>query len=138
MSAPRSVSASYIRQRITGAEMPASVFEMTVIGFLIVVVLYFGQVVLVPLALAVILSFVLAPPVRVLRRAGLPNTPAVLIVVVIAFSIIFGVGALITQQVGSLVQQIPTYQATLKHKVKSLKEVAQGSGGALKQASEAL
>lgn len=77
---------------------------MAILAFLIVVTLYFGQAVLVPLALAVILSFVLAPAVRLLRRIGLPNTPAVLLVVVIAFAIIFGIGALITQQVGNLIQ----------------------------------
>jgi predicted PurR-regulated permease PerM len=61
--------------------MPASVYEMTVIGFLIVVALYIGQVVLVPLALAVILAFVLAPPVRMLRRTGIGNTASVFVVV---------------------------------------------------------
>jgi predicted PurR-regulated permease PerM len=131
-------SPSALHTAVPGAELPASAFEMTVIAFLIVVVLYVGQAVLVPLALAVILSFVLAPPVRVLRRAGLGNSPSVLIIVAIAFAIIFAVGALITQQVGSLVEQLPSYQSTLRDKVKSLKEVAQGSSGALKQASEAL
>jgi len=121
-----------------GTELPASAFEMTVIGFLIVVVLYIGQAVLVPLALAVILAFVLAPAVRLLRRAGLGNTPSVLIVVAVAFSIIFGVGALITQQVGALVEELPRYQLTLRDKVKALKDVAEGSGGAIKQASETL
>jgi predicted PurR-regulated permease PerM len=123
---------------VPGTEMPASVFEMTVIAFLIIVALYIGQAVLVPLALAVILSFVLAPPVRALRRVGLGNSPSVFIVVAVAFAIIFGVGTLITQQVGSLVQELPNYQSTLREKVKSLKEAASDSSGALKQASDAL
>ncbi|CAN1725141.1 AI-2 transport protein TqsA [Hyphomicrobium sp. 1Nfss2.1] len=127
-----------IQPSIVRTELPASAFEMTVIAFLIVVVLYVAQAVLVPLALAVILSFVLSPAVRILRRTGLPNTPSVLLVVAVAFGIIFGVGTLITQQVGSLVQEMPRYQTTLRDKVKSLKEVAQGGSGALKQASDAL
>jgi predicted PurR-regulated permease PerM len=122
----------------TGPELPASAFEMTVIAFLIVLVLYIGQAVLVPLALAVILAFVLAPPVRALRRAGLANPPAVFLVVGFAFAMIFGVGALITQQVGTLVQELPRYQIILRDKVKSLKEVAEGGSGAIKQASETL
>lgn len=117
--------------------MPASVYEMTVIGFLIVVVLYLGQVVLVPLALAVILSFVLAPPVRMLRRTGIGNTASVFVVVGIAFAIIFAVSTVITQQVGDLVEELPRYQATLRDKVKSLKDVASG-GGAIQQASDTL
>jgi predicted PurR-regulated permease PerM len=118
--------------------MPASVYEMTVIGVLIVIALYIGQVVLVPLALAVILAFVLAPPVRMLRRTGIGNTASVFVVVGIAFAIIFGVGAVITQQVGDLVEELPRYQATLRDKVKSLKDVASGSGGAFQQASDTL
>ena len=47
---------------------------------------------------------------------------------IIAFAIIFGIGALITQQVGSLIQEIPRYQATLTDKAKMLKSVASGSG----------
>jgi predicted PurR-regulated permease PerM len=97
-----------------------------------------GQAVLVPLALAVILSFVLAPAVRLLRRIGLPNTPAVLLVVVFAFAIIFGIGALISQQVGNLIQEIPRYQLTLTDKVKMLKNVTVGSGGAIERATATL
>ncbi len=118
--------------------VPGGAAEMAILAFLIVVTLYFGQAVLVPLALAVILSFALAPGVRLLRRAGLPNTPAVLLVVMFAFAIIFGVGALITQQVGSLIQEIPRYQLTLTNKVKMLKDVAAGRGGAIERASETL
>jgi predicted PurR-regulated permease PerM len=118
--------------------MPASAYEMTVIGFLIVIALYVGQVVLVPLALAVILAFVLAPPVRMLRRTGIGNTASVFVVVGIAFAIIFAIGTVITQQVGDLVEELPRYQATLRDKVKSLKDVTSGSGGAIRQANETL
>lgn len=131
---------SFARSDVIGPRVaaPGSAAEMAILAFLVVVTLYFGQAVLVPLALAVILSFVLAPAVRLLRRIGLPNTPAVLLVVVFAFAIIFGIGALITQQVGNLVQEIPRYQLTLTGKVKMLKNVAAGSGGAIGRASEAL
>jgi predicted PurR-regulated permease PerM len=117
---------------------PGSAAEMAILAFFIVIMLYFGQAVLVPLALAVILSFVLAPAVRLLRKIRLPNTPAVLVVVVFAFAIIFGVGALITQQVGNLIEEIPRYQLILKDKVKMLKDVAAFSGGAIDRASDTL
>ncbi len=123
---------------ITSPGVPPSAAEMAIVGFIIVVALYFGQVVLVPLALAVILSFVLAPAVRLLKRGGLPNAPAVIAVVVVAFSIIFGVGALITQQVGSLARELPRYQITLKEKVTALRDATSGSGGAFQQASDTL
>jgi predicted PurR-regulated permease PerM len=111
--------------------------ELTVVGFVIVVALYFGQALFVPLALAVILSFILAPPVRMLRRLGLPRPPAVLVVVVLAFAVIFGVGALITQQVTTLADQLPQYQSTLKDKIKTLRHFTEGSG-AFEQASKTL
>lgn len=112
--------------------------ELAIVAFIIVIGLYLGQVVLVPLALAVILSFVLAPAVQLLKRAGLPNAPSVILVVMVAFSVIFGVGALITQQVASLAQELPRYQITLKEKIGALREAAAGSGGAFQQASETL
>lgn len=137
MPAPRRITSSN-PATVIAPEMPASPFEMTVIGFLIVALLYIAQFVLMPLALAVILSFVLALPVRALRRLGLSNTPAVLLVVAVAFAIIFAIGGLIAQQVTTLVQELPRYQLTLRDKVKSLREVAEGSGGAIKQASDTL
>lgn len=123
---------------LSGNKLPASPAEMAVVVTVIVMALYFGQAVFVPLALAVILSFVLALPVRLLRRIGLPNAPAVLLVVALAFGVIFAVGALITQQVGSLAEQIPSYQYTLKEKVKALKTLTAGGGGAIERAGETL
>jgi predicted PurR-regulated permease PerM len=119
----------------TGA--PPTPAEMAIVGFIIVVTLYFGQVVFVPLALAVILSFVLAPAIRQLKRAGMPNAPSVILVVFVAFAIIFGVGALITQQVSTLAQQLPRYQITLKDKVVALRDATSG-GGAFQTASDTL
>jgi predicted PurR-regulated permease PerM len=119
-------------------EIPASAAETAVVGFIIVVALYFGQAVFVPLALAVILSFILAPPVRILRRWGLPRPASVVLVVVVAFALIFSVGAMITQQVADLAEEMPRYQLTLTEKVKALKLVAVGSGGAFERASATL
>ncbi len=119
-------------------ELPVSPVEIAVVGFIIIVALYLGQAVFVPLALAVILSFVLAPPVRVLRRLGLPNSPSVILVVMLTFALIFGVGAVITQQVTGLAQELPRYQLTLKDKIKALKLAAADSGGAIERASATL
>jgi len=139
MASIRAAPAEVVRRHGSGPEIPGSAVELTVIGFIIVVALYFGRAVLVPLALAVILSFVLAPPVRALRRVGVANAPAVFLVVALAFSVIFAIGALITQQVGSLATEIPRYQLTLKDKIKALKEIpAVSGGGAIDRASETL
>lgn len=64
-----------------------------VIAALVVAGLYFGRTLLVPLALAFLLSFVLEPLVAQLKRMGLPRLPSV-IAVVMAMLMVLGVGAL--------------------------------------------
>jgi predicted PurR-regulated permease PerM len=55
----------------------------------IVAGLYFGRQVLLPIALAVLKSFVLAPLVRLLQRLHCPRVPAIILVVLIAFGVVF-------------------------------------------------
>ena len=61
--------------------------------------LYVAKAVLVPLALAVLLTFLLAPPVIRLQRLGLPKLLAVLAVVTFAFAVLGGVGWMVSRQV---------------------------------------
>ena len=63
-------------------------------GVTVVAALYLARDVLIPLALAVLISFVLAPMAQALRRIGIPRVPAVVAVVVLSFGAILGVGAL--------------------------------------------
>ena len=65
----------------------------------IVAALYFGREVLLPMALAVLLSFVLAPLVKLLQRLYLPRFAAVTIVVLLAFGVICGLATLMFAQV---------------------------------------
>jgi AI-2E family transporter len=65
----------------------------------IVAALYFGREVLVPIALALLLSFVLAPLVRRLQSWRFPRVVAVSIVAIFAFATIFGLGAFMVSQV---------------------------------------
>ncbi len=102
-----------------------------------VAALYFGREVLVPIALALLLSFVLAPPVRILQSWRFPRTVAVFIVGLLAFSTIFGLGALMVSQVTQLASDLPGYQSTLREKIQSLRGAAAGTG-TLERASEVL
>jgi predicted PurR-regulated permease PerM len=103
----------------------------------IVAALYFGREVLLPIALAVLLSFVLAPPVRLLQRLYLPRFAAVTIVVLIAFGVIFGLGTLMFAQVSQLAGDLPRYQSNLGEKIQALRGAATASG-TLEQASQVL
>ncbi|MFZ0258392.1 MAG: AI-2E family transporter [Pseudolabrys sp.] len=103
----------------------------------IVAALYFGREVLLPMALAVLLSFVLAPPVKLLQRLYLPRFAAVTIVVLIAFGVIFGLATLMFAQVSQLAGDLPRYQSNLGEKIQALRGAATASG-TLEQASQVL
>jgi predicted PurR-regulated permease PerM len=103
----------------------------------IVAALYFGREVLLPMALAVLLSFVLAPPVRLLQRLYFPRFAAVTIVVLLAIGVISGLATLMFAQVSQLAGDLPRYQANLGEKIQTLRGAATASG-TLEQASQVL
>src|SRR6202161_3510800 len=107
------------------------------VGVVVVAALYFGREVLVPIALAVLLSFILSPCVRLLQRVHFPRVFAVIAVGAVAFSAIFGLGTLMVSQVNGLARDLPRYQTTLAAKIDSLRGAAAGTG-TLERASEVL
>ena len=68
------------------------------------------------MALAVLLSFALGPLVLLLRRWHLGRVPAVLAVVLLAFSIIGGVGTFVGTQLAHLAADLPGYQINISQK----------------------
>ncbi|HTV89029.1 MAG TPA: AI-2E family transporter [Stellaceae bacterium] len=91
------------------------------IGAAIVVAgLYFAGPVLEPLALAGLLSLMLAPAVRWLQRRGLGRAPAVLLSVAFATAVILGLGAAVGDQAVTFMQRLPQYQSNLAAKIDSL------------------
>ena len=104
---------------------------------LIATFLYVAREVLIPIALAILLSFVLSPVVRLLERCHLPRSLSVVAVVLIAFGVIFALGSLLVSQVNQLAADLPSYRSTLSDKIKSVRGVAGGSG-TLERASEVL
>jgi predicted PurR-regulated permease PerM len=106
-------------------------------GAIIIAALYFGRNVLVPLAMALLLSFVLAPGVRRLRRWHVGRVTSVLVMVAFAFMVIFGLGTVIGTQVTSLGENLPRYESTIRSKIRSLKELG-GEAGLIERASRIL
>ena len=75
--------------RVSAAELPSLSGLLTLaIAVVVVAALYLARDLFVPITLAVLLSFVLAPFVRVLRWARLPRAPAALIAVLLALAVI--------------------------------------------------
>jgi predicted PurR-regulated permease PerM len=95
---------------------------------LIVAVLYWGRVVIVPVAVAGLLTFVLSPAVAPLQRR-LGGVVAVLLVVVLTFGALGVAGWAVTTQVSSLVQELPTYKQNIRQKIRDLRWL--GEGGVL-------
>ena len=75
------------------------------IGVVIVAALYFAKEVLIPLTLAILLSFVLAPLVDLLRRLRLGRTPSVLVAVILALALILALGGVIGSQVAQVANE---------------------------------
>jgi predicted PurR-regulated permease PerM len=88
---------------------------------IIVGMLYFGREVFVPIALAILLSFVLAPAVNLLQQWHLPRVLSVVGVVLLAFLVISGIGGVIASQLNQLAGDLPRYQSTMREKIKSLR-----------------
>jgi predicted PurR-regulated permease PerM len=99
--------------------------SVMVFGVLLVsvAVLYFGRDVFVPFAIATLLSFMLAPLVIRLRRLGAPRVISIILVVALAFSVIAGLGIVVTNQIASLADDIPRYERNIEAKVKSLQDL---------------
>ena len=116
---------------------PATTLAAVLFGVIIVAALYFGREVLVPIVLAVLLSFILAPLVRLAQRLRIPRILAVLAVVAVAFAIILGLGAVIVAQVNQLAGDLPRYETTLREKIQSFRGIIWGSG-TLERAAEVL
>lgn len=93
-----------------------------------VAALYFGRDIFMPLAIAVLLTFALAPLVSILRKLHIPRPVAAVTVVIGAFASIFIFGAVVASQLGTLAQNLPIYQSNIEAKVKVIKDFNVGQG----------
>jgi predicted PurR-regulated permease PerM len=90
----------------------------------VVAALYLAKAVLIPITLAILLSFVLGPVVALLRRLRLPKVLAVLLAVLIALAVIVLIACLIGTQLANLASDLPQYQATVLHKFAAVRDFA--------------
>src|SRR5262249_52392103 len=94
--------------------------------FLVVGALHFGRDFLVPVAVASLLTFVLSPIVRVFERR-LPRVAAVLLVLLLAFSLLSGLGWALATQAARLGENIPAYRDNLKRRIAEVRIASRGS-----------
>jgi predicted PurR-regulated permease PerM len=92
----------------TPPQQPTStVATVTALG-VAVAALYFAQEVLIPLALAIMFSFLLAPFATWLERHGLGRVPSVVLVVFIGAALLVSLGYVVGKQVYSLAESRPS------------------------------
>jgi len=93
---------------------------------LVVAGLYWLQPVLIPLALSVLLTFLLSPVVGLLERRGLGRVPSVLVTVLLALSILGGIGWTLTHQLMTLADELPRYSLNIQHRIADLRGASRG------------
>ncbi|MBL8266507.1 AI-2E family transporter, partial [Steroidobacter sp.] len=97
---------------------------------LVVGILYTGKQVLLPLALGVVLAFVLTPLVRLFDRMRLPRFAGVALTMVMALSTVGGVGYVVYDQFAELSVEISQYTSSMRRK---LSELRLGNDAAIRQ-----
>lgn len=103
-------------------------FTNLLIGAIIVAALYWAREILIPIVLAVLLTFVLSPLVTLLQRWHFPRTIAILVAVSFALGVILSLGGMVATQFNQLAGELPQYQATLREKAQKLREMIGGPG----------
>jgi hypothetical protein len=121
----------------SSSEARTATLQSLLIAAIVITGLYVAREVLLPLALAILLSFVLTPALLFLRRLKVPRVVGVAIVVAFAFALIFGLGWLMSHQATQLAGDLPRYQHVLAEKISALRKSAAGSP-VLEKASEAV
>jgi len=109
---------------------------LVVLGLLIVVAaLYFAREVLLPLALAILLSFLLTPLVARLEKWRLGRIPSVVIVTGVGFALAATLGYVLLLQAYEVANQLPQYKDNIVAKAESLQG---GQSGMVRKVSDAI
>ena len=108
-----------------------------VIFLAVCAVLYYGQQILIPIVLAILLSLLLAPCVRALQKLRVPKSAAIITVVCIAFALLFAMTAVLATSLTNLAGDLPRYESNLREKARSLKFATSG-GDTIEKAANVL
>jgi len=100
-------------------------------------ILYFGREILIPVALAILLSILLAPLVGFLQRLHFPKVLAVILTVLLAGVAVAVAAGLVASTLTNLAADLPSYQTSLREKAQNLKSITSG-GGTLERAAGVL
>jgi predicted PurR-regulated permease PerM len=103
---------------------------------IVVASLYWAQAVLIPFALAVLLSFLLSPMINALQHVGLGRLPSVAVVILFTLALFTAIGWVTMSQITSLAEEVPKYRQNIRQKIRDLRDI--GKGGVLEKVQEAV
>lgn len=104
------------------------------LGLLVgIATLYFGRGVLIPVALSLLFSFLLVPPMLRLQRWKMGKTFSALLVVALSFTVLFFVGWLVLGQALNLASELPQYQENVRTKLRVLNSASLNRLGQTRQ-----
>jgi predicted PurR-regulated permease PerM len=122
------------RSRPSSGKLPSLIAVASFV--LIIASLYWAQAVLIPIALAIMLTFLLSPVSGSLERLGLGRLPSVIFIAVLTFSLLAAIGWLVTLQLTSLGNELPKYTGNIKQKIADVRGASKG--GALENVQKAI
>lgn len=97
-----------------------------IISALVIAALYWGKDILIPLALAILLAFLVDPLVMRLRKRGLPQWLSIALVITLVLGVLSGAATYLGYQLGQLSQELPQYHGTIQKKLNSVRQYSQG------------
>jgi predicted PurR-regulated permease PerM len=108
-----------LRRRLSG-DSSHLLFALAV-AVVFVATLYFARVVIVPVTLAVLFTFLLTPVVSLLERIRLPRTASALLVVLLGVAAVGAFGWMVAKQFVNVTEQFPNYATNIQQKIASLR-----------------
>lgn len=103
----------------TAGAKPSRFLALASIG-VVAAGLYVARDVMIPIAVALLFTFLLTPPVHRLEQVRVPRVAAVLITVIFSFCILSGIGWLISNEATDLAIKVSSYQGDIEHKIQNL------------------
>src|SRR3954463_10251334 len=117
-------------RRTPSRNSPQSKFVILASVCVVVAALYLAQEVLIPLALAVLIAFLLAPVVQRLEEIRIPRVPATLIVVLLGLGLVGGLALIVESQFVEVVTRLQESREQIRQKIDHFR----GAGGAFGKA----
>jgi predicted PurR-regulated permease PerM len=111
---------SAARTRYAGPDAQLRFAASVVVAAIVVAGVYFGRPILVPLALAILFAFALAPVVTWLRRLHVGHATSVILTTLFAIAVVGVVVLFIGTQLAHLAADLPRYQRNLADKIHAL------------------